>query len=93
MLSLKRLTVCLMLLPSLMVAASCSATGSALQTYPPAALLTLDPEPQPTPDIVTSAQAATRYQIAKDTWGRLAAAKVRGVCTWAKERGMKDAPC
>lgn len=87
----------LMALPLLlmcsMAVASCSAHGSALQTYPHASLLTEEPEPQPTPEIVTSATASTLFRIEKDAWGRRGWSQVRGICTWAKERGFKEAPC
>jgi hypothetical protein len=64
-----------------------------LQTYPPASLLGVDPKPVPSPDIVTSAAANARYSIALETWGETLRSKLAGVCVWAKERGMPDAPC
>lgn len=42
---------------------------------------------------MTSAQANQAYQNAKDAWGQLGWATVHATCVWAKERGMKDAPC
>lgn len=66
---------------------------SALQTYPPASLLVVEPKPVPTTAIVTSAQANAAHQRAKDTWGQKGWDMVGAVCVWAKERGMKDAPC
>jgi hypothetical protein len=64
-----------------------------LQTYPPAALLAVEAKPVPTVDILTSSQAATAHNIAKDTWGQKGWDTVRAICVWAKERGMTDAPC
>lgn len=82
-----------MLSLSLLAVSSCASTGSALQTYPPASLLVVEPSPVPAADILTSAQANRRYQQAKDTWGAKAAAQVHAICVWAKERGMPAAPC
>ncbi len=89
----RSLTRCLTLLLLLPAVSSCASTGSALQTYPPVALLVSEAAPVPTIDILTSAQANQAYQAAKDGWGQRAAAQVRAVCVWAKTRGMTDAPC
>lgn len=47
----------------------------------------------PTDDIVTSAQAHARYDIAVEDWGQAASDQVQALCVWAKTRGFKDAPC
>jgi hypothetical protein len=47
----------------------------------------------PTKAIVDSAQANQAYQNAKDKHGERGWSAVHAICTWAKERGMKDAPC
>jgi hypothetical protein len=91
--SRKFLTVFLTLSLCGLGVSSCNSTASALQTYPRASLLAQQPAPAPTPDIVTSAQANARYQRAKDEWGQAGWNTVHAICVWAKERGMKDAPC
>lgn len=64
-----------------------------MQTFPHAGLLAVDPKPVPTAAIVTSAQAAAAYNIEVETWGQKGWDMVKGVCVWAKARGMTDAPC
>ena len=86
------LTTCLMLSLFSLGAQGCAKPASALQTFPPAALLGNTPKPVPTPDIVTSAQAAARHNIAIETWGQTGWDQVRAICIWAKERGM-DVTC
>ena len=71
----------------------CATSGAGLQTFPPAALLSPPPKPVPTDDIVTSAQAHARYDIAVEDWGQAASDQVQALCVWAKTRGFKDAPC
>lgn len=44
-------------------------------------------------DILSSAVASAKYRAEKDAWGQEGWSFVRGVCLWAKERGMRDAPC
>lgn len=85
--------VCLMLLPLLLVASGCQTPAAALQTYPPAEDLRVERKPAPPDEIVTSAQAAARYNIAVETWGERGWATVGRVCLWAKVRGFHDAPC
>jgi hypothetical protein len=47
-----------------------------------------EPEPVPTPDVLTSGQAAADYDAAVEGWGdRLWRAGGR-LCRWAKRNGM-----
>lgn len=64
-----------------------------MQTYPPAELMRRGDEPRPPPEIVTSTHARDTFWADVQAWGRRESAKLGGVCAWAKERGMKDAPC
>jgi hypothetical protein len=56
-------------------------------------LLGAEPKPIPSIDILTSAQAAARYNIEVESWGQRGWDAVKAVCIWAKTRGMTDAPC
>jgi hypothetical protein len=56
-------------------------------------LLGAEPKPVPSIDILTSAQAAAKHNIAIETWGQKGWDRVKAVCVWAKARGMTDAPC
>jgi len=47
----------------------------------------------PTDEIVTSTQARDKFWSDMRDWGRLGWSQVGAVCTWAKSRGMPDAPC
>lgn len=91
--SRKSLTLCLILLLSPLGASGCAKPASALQTYPRADLLGAEPKPVPTIDILTSAEANARHNIAIETWGQAGWDRVKAICVWAKERGMPAAPC
>lgn len=93
MLSRKCLMACLTLSLCGLVVSSCNSTASALQTYPPVSLLKAQPVPAPTIDILTSSQANAAYQRKKDAWGQTGWDTVHAICVWAKERGLKEAPC
>lgn len=78
----------------LLGAPGCATPASpALQTFPHAELLAVDPKPLPSIDILTSAQAAAKHNIAVEMWGQAGWDRVKSLCLWAKERGMTDAPC
>jgi hypothetical protein len=91
--SLRSLTPFPMLLLLLLGAPGCAKPASALQTYPPAELLGAELKPVPSIDILTSAQASAKHNIAIETWGQKGWDRVKAVCVWAKERGMTEAPC
>ena len=86
-----------MILPTLLAFAlavsSCAKPAGMLQTFPPASQLQVSPEPVPPVEIVTSTQARDRFWSDIRDWARTGWSQVRGVCTWARERGMPDAPC
>jgi hypothetical protein len=56
-------------------------------------LLGAEPKPIPSIDILTSAQAAARYNIEVESWGQRGWDAVKAVCLWSKLRGMTNAPC
>jgi hypothetical protein len=91
--SLQSRMMFLILSPWLLAVPGCAKPASALQTYPPAALMVAEPKPVPTIDTVTSAQAAAAYNIAVESWGTRGWDAVRSLCVWAKERGLPSAPC
>jgi hypothetical protein len=55
--------------------------------------MTAEAKPVPPVDIVTSAQAAARYNIEVEAWGERGWRAVGRICTWAKASGFRDAPC
>lgn len=63
------------------------------QNFPPRADLSGPVEPQITEVALTDEKAANDFDNAVLAWGRGLFAQVGRVCTWAKESGMKDAPC
>lgn len=91
--SLTYLTRCLTFTLCALAVSACAKPVSGLQTFPRAELLRVDPKPRPTAEIVTSAEANARYNIAVETWGQAGWDKVAAVCAWAKARGFTAAPC
>lgn len=82
------------LLAALLLAApGCAHQGATLQTYPSAADLTVEQKGTPPDDIVTSDAAADAWDIYLEGYGQRGWQAVGRLCIWAKERGMKDAPC
>jgi len=47
----------------------------------------IEPKPVPTADIVTSAQAAARYDIAVESWGERVSAAGARICRWVVDNG------
>lgn len=89
----RRLTVLLVLLPSLIIASGCGGAGKTRPAFPSAIDLKREAKPEPTADIVTSAQASEDFNAEIEAWGDRGWSAVDRLCQWAKDMGMKDAPC
>jgi hypothetical protein len=75
----------------LSLAAGSCGQGPGVQTFPPPVDLkeVTEPQPKPTPEIVTDPQANERYNAAVEMHGiGVLSAGIR-ICEWAKEVGMK----
>ena len=81
------------LLPLLLLttASGCGAQGSLKAGYPPRADLeaVTEAKPQPSPDIVTSAQAAEAYNAAVEGWGDRVSKAGGRLCRFHQSLGMK----
>ena len=85
-----RVAFCLLPVWLSLAAASCG-RGIPVQSYPPNADLqaVTEPQPRPSPAIVTDPQANSRYQAATDRWGnRVYDSGVR-ICQWVIDMGGK----
>lgn len=73
-----------------LAAGSCS-RDIPVQSFPPSADLeaVTEPQPKPTPDIVTDPQANERYNAAVETWGQRVQHAGQRICTWAVDMGAK----
>lgn len=88
--SSRPLTLHLMLCACALAVSGCAARERLTPIFPPSAdVRTLTaPKPVPPADIVTSAQAAARYDIEVETWGDTLSAAGGRVCRWLKSNGM-----
>lgn len=91
MLSRKFQTLLPMLCASALVVSACGPKERIRPLYPPAADLKVEPKPIAGPEIVTSAQAAARYDVAIESWGERGWQAVARICRWASRNGMEVA--
>lgn len=89
MLSRKPLTRCLLSAGLLAAVSSCAAQVTTRPLFPPAADIrdATTPKPVPTPDILTSEQAAERYDAAVETWGETVSRAGGRICRWVIDNG------
>jgi hypothetical protein len=89
--STKDLTVRLALLLCVTTVSACAVQERTRPAFPPAADVkaVVDPKPQPSADIVTSAQASEDYNAAIEGWGDGIYAAGSRICRWLERAGMK----
>lgn len=82
----------LLLLGSLWLVSGC-ASKIPVQSYPPPADLAVETKPVLDPTSLDSDKALNDYDVSVEGWGERGWKTVSRLCHWAKDNGMKNAPC
>lgn len=89
--SIQRRTLLPLLLLSVTTVSACGGQERIRLGFPPAADVqaAVEPKPQPTEEILTSAQASEDYNASVEAWGDRVSAAGGRICRWITDAGGK----